>query len=74
MRTPANDTEAFTFTLYQYGRYRRCEHCGAIGRVIHSYRSGVTPLNPSGQQQWKERADQWNQRADETRTGSEAQS
>lgn len=60
MRTPANTGEALTFVLYQYGRYVRCNHCGLIGRVIRSRRSGIRPLTSFGQQRWQEKANDWN--------------
>lgn len=60
MRKPADALEACAFVLYQYGRYVRCQHCGVIGRVIHSRRSGIRPLTSFGQQRWQEKADHWN--------------
>ena len=60
-RIPRNVSEACTFALRSYGRYVRCTHCGLIGRVIHSRRSGVRILrHPDDQQSWQSRAEEWN--------------
>ena len=40
MRTASSIDEMLTFAFGRYGDYMTCSHCGLIGYVIHSRRSG----------------------------------
>ena len=60
MRTASSIDEMLTFAFGRYGDYMKCSHCGLIGYVIHSRRSGVRPLNTYGQERMQAQADEWN--------------
>ena len=57
---PATLDQALTFTFRDYGRYVRCNHCGLLGYVIRSRRSGIRVLSTYGQESVNAKADAWN--------------